>query len=305
MNVPPSARPYASAADMRASYRTTRARLMSAPKSPQKPATAKGAPPTEPQNVAAPPAAPVHIAEPEVIAASAGGAAKNIAPSIRLPATSLPLELAAIVVAVCAETNLTRDALMSDIVSDRAVEARKLAAALAIRRLAWSRGEAARAFAILEPAVRAALRRVDRTLIARAIPAGADLATMVRLIVADWGFDHAPRPGIADIKRAVCAAFAVTRAEIESAQRQQPLAAVRQLAMALTRRLAARSLPEIGRHFGGRDHTTVIHAVRKMAPVIAAAAQRVDAAASVDDWVHAARAAMEERWIASSPRSSQ
>jgi chromosomal replication initiator protein len=38
----------------------------------------------------------------------------------------------------------------------------------------------------------------------------------------------------------------------------------RQIAMYLSKQLTTRSLPEIGRKFGGRDHTTVIHAVRKI-----------------------------------------
>ncbi|MEC7537535.1 MAG: helix-turn-helix domain-containing protein, partial [Pseudomonadota bacterium] len=38
----------------------------------------------------------------------------------------------------------------------------------------------------------------------------------------------------------------------------------RQIAMYLAKQLTARSLPEIGRKFGGRDHTTVMHAVRKV-----------------------------------------
>jgi chromosomal replication initiator protein len=42
------------------------------------------------------------------------------------------------------------------------------------------------------------------------------------------------------------------------------VARLRQVAMYLAKQLTARSLPEIGRKFGGRDHTTVMHAVRKV-----------------------------------------
>lgn len=260
-------RAYASAADMRASYRAMRARLMS----PLKPTPAGAAAP----DVVAPQCDAPQIAEPAA------------APPVAAPET-----LADIVATVCAEIGLAREALMFDIVSDLAVDARKIAAALATRRLPLERHEVVQAFGMIEAAFDAAVTRVDKTLIARAIPANADLAATVRLVIADWELSHDLRPSIPDIKRAVCAAFRITRADLESARRPNDVVRPRQLAMALARRLTARSLPEIGRHFGGRDHTTVMHAVRKMQPLIAAAARRVNEPASVEDWVAAAMAAM-------------
>jgi len=49
-----------------------------------------------------------------------------------------------------------------------------------------------------------------------------------------------------------------------SARRSRAIARPRQVAMYLAKQLTSRSLPEIGRKFGGRDHTTVMHAVRKV-----------------------------------------
>jgi chromosomal replication initiator protein len=49
-----------------------------------------------------------------------------------------------------------------------------------------------------------------------------------------------------------------------SARRARAVARPRQVAMWLSKQHTTRSLPEIGRKFGGRDHTTVIHAVRKI-----------------------------------------
>ena len=49
-----------------------------------------------------------------------------------------------------------------------------------------------------------------------------------------------------------------------SARRSRSVARPRQVAMFLSKMLTSKSLPEIGRRFGGRDHTTVIHAVRKI-----------------------------------------
>ena len=49
-----------------------------------------------------------------------------------------------------------------------------------------------------------------------------------------------------------------------SARRSRAIARPRQIAMWLSKQLTQRSLPEIGRKFGGRDHTTVMHAVKKI-----------------------------------------
>ena len=49
-----------------------------------------------------------------------------------------------------------------------------------------------------------------------------------------------------------------------SARRSRYISRPRQLAMFLAKNLTSKSLPEIGRRFGGRDHTTVIHAVKKI-----------------------------------------
>ena len=49
-----------------------------------------------------------------------------------------------------------------------------------------------------------------------------------------------------------------------SARRSRTISRPRQLAMFLSKNLTSKSLPEIGRRFGGRDHTTVIHAVKKI-----------------------------------------
>jgi chromosomal replication initiator protein len=51
---------------------------------------------------------------------------------------------------------------------------------------------------------------------------------------------------------------------MQSARRARAVARPRQVAMYLAKQLTSRSLPEIGRKFGGRDHTTVMHAVRKV-----------------------------------------
>jgi chromosomal replication initiator protein len=57
-------------------------------------------------------------------------------------------------------------------------------------------------------------------------------------------------------------------ADLLSAKRNRSVARPRQLAMALAKELTKKSLPEIGQAFGGRDHTTVLHATRKVRELI-------------------------------------
>lgn len=69
---------------------------------------------------------------------------------------------------------------------------------------------------------------------------------------------------IDEIQRKVAEHFGVRMSDMHSARRARAVARPRQIAMYLCKRLTQRSLPEIGRKFGGRDHTTVMHAVRKI-----------------------------------------
>ncbi len=69
---------------------------------------------------------------------------------------------------------------------------------------------------------------------------------------------------IDEIQRAVSTYFELKPIELVSARRARVVARPRQIAMYLAKRLTTRSLPEIGRKFGGRDHSTVIHAVRRI-----------------------------------------
>ncbi|MGN6374787.1 MAG: chromosomal replication initiator protein DnaA, partial [Sphingomonas sp.] len=72
------------------------------------------------------------------------------------------------------------------------------------------------------------------------------------------------RVTIDEIQRVVSAHFELKPLDLVSARRARVVARPRQIAMYLAKRLTTRSLPEIGRKFGGRDHSTVIHAVRRI-----------------------------------------
>lgn len=67
---------------------------------------------------------------------------------------------------------------------------------------------------------------------------------------------------IDEIQRTVCQFYRIDRAEMSSKRRARAVVRPRQVAMYLSKVLTPRSYPEIGRKFGGRDHSTVIHAVR-------------------------------------------
>ena len=117
---------------------------------------------------------------------------------------------------------------------------------------------------------------------------GRDLEGALNRLVAQWQFTRQPvtlnsaeitlrdlvgvreprRVRIEDIQRVVSRHYNVSKADLLSARRTRTIVRPRQIAMYLAKMLTPRSLPEIGRRFGGRDHTTVLHAVRKIEGLI-------------------------------------
>ncbi len=74
---------------------------------------------------------------------------------------------------------------------------------------------------------------------------------------------------ISDVQREVCAFFELTKKDLLSHRRNKSIVRPRQVGMYLAKILTSRSLPEIGRRFGNRDHTTVLHAIRKVEELMA------------------------------------
>jgi chromosomal replication initiator protein len=117
---------------------------------------------------------------------------------------------------------------------------------------------------------------------------GRDLEGALNRLVAQWQFTNHPvtlasaeitlrdlvgsreqrRVRIEDIQRVVARHYNVSKQDLLSARRTRTIVRPRQVAMYLAKVLTPRSLPEIGRRFGGRDHTTVLHAVRKIEDLI-------------------------------------
>lgn len=92
-------------------------------------------------------------------------------------------------------------------------------------------------------------------------PLSAELATEV--LDGLYPKTDPPQRSIAEIKAAACEQFGISAEELISAGRTARLAWPRQVAMYLARELTQESLPAIGREFGGRDHTTVLHACKR------------------------------------------
>ena len=73
---------------------------------------------------------------------------------------------------------------------------------------------------------------------------------------------------IENIQKIVADYYSIKPADLVANTRIRSIARPRQMAMALAKKLTTKSLPEIGNAFGGRDHTTVLHACRKVAELL-------------------------------------
>jgi chromosomal replication initiator protein len=100
-------------------------------------------------------------------------------------------------------------------------------------------------------------------------PLTADLAREVLHRLYPQEHAQAQPRSVADIQDAACQHFGLSREELLSSSRTARVAWPRQVAMYLARELTGESLPTIGRSFGGRDHTTVLHAWRRTTARIA------------------------------------
>jgi chromosomal replication initiator protein len=97
-----------------------------------------------------------------------------------------------------------------------------------------------------------------------------DLA-MVEQVTRDIFLDRSHRPiPITSIQREVCRYYTISHAELIGSKRSQAIVYPRQVAMYLSRELTDMSLPKIGNEFGGRDHTTVMHACSKIQKLMSA-----------------------------------
>ena len=119
---------------------------------------------------------------------------------------------------------------------------------------------------LLDPAVKKIFIEQDRTL-AWLIPVLIIIAFATKgfaLYFARINIIRVSQEVSGEIQKKVSQHFNIKMSDMSSARRSRTVARPRQVAMYLSKNLTSRSLPEIGRRFGNRDHTTVIHAVKKV-----------------------------------------
>jgi chromosomal replication initiator protein len=87
---------------------------------------------------------------------------------------------------------------------------------------------------------------------------------LTKTVLKDLLRSNNKRITIDEIQNKVSNYYNINTEDLISSRRLRSFARPRQVAMYLAKKLTSRSLPEIGRKFGGRDHTTVIHAVKKI-----------------------------------------
>jgi hypothetical protein len=103
-----------------------------------------------------------------------------------------------------------------------------------------------------------------RTIAPEAMPAEIDPPGPNWFVVLGSDPKRSDYPSIRDIQKAVCKHYDVKMMDLLSTRRTAEIVKPRQVAMFLCKDLTPHSLPQLGRRFGGKDHTTVLHAVRKV-----------------------------------------
>ncbi len=200
-----------------------------------------------------------------------------------------------VIVLVAQKFDITVEEMCRAVTDKRAVEARKLAAALALRRYHATPQEVSGYFGLVEAAVTAAAITLDALFADFALSHHAPLPDLVAFLAEHWvecSASHVSYYAIAEIQDEVCKIFEVSRMDLLSARRTGRLVTARQIAMALSKHLTKRSYPEIGRRFN-RDHSTVLVGVRRRKPLIDALARVVRRDAPLTEWVSKAKAFVE------------
>ncbi len=120
------------------------------------------------------------------------------------------------------------------------------------------------------PQLNAALLQLRHTATAQQRPLPASPARISGEAIQQFLREHAGRPEtpLSAITRFVCKRLRVKVAELKSSTRKQHIVQARGVAMYLARQLTSKSYQQIGRHFGNRDHTTVMHSCRKTAELL-------------------------------------
>jgi hypothetical protein len=203
---------------------------------------------------------------------------------------SVALEILIIINALAAQFGVNRAEILEAVGDNSASAARRFSAALCVRRFGIMRQDVCAAFGIVDENLIEGLRVLDPILALHQISKFSPLPVVAELIHREWlnistrGVSYQ----IGDIQSEICRAFNISRQDMISSRRTWDLVRPRQLAEALSKHLTLRSLPEIGRRFGHRDHTTVLHSCRRMQPAIALAANELPPGSPISAWVEVA-----------------
>jgi chromosomal replication initiator protein len=87
---------------------------------------------------------------------------------------------------------------------------------------------------------------------------------MAREVLKDILVEKNRELSVEEIQKVVASYYNIKVSEIKSSRRLKVLVLPRQIAMYLSRQLTSYSYPEIGERFGGKDHSTIIHAIKKI-----------------------------------------
>jgi chromosomal replication initiation ATPase DnaA len=151
-------------------------------------------------------------------------------------------------------------------------------------------------FGLAEFLVTEALAKLNAVLaITQASATHTPLAPLVTCVVAEWQrFDDPAlrRAPIPEVQAIVARVFKVSVCDLTSERRARDIVRPRHVAMYLAKHFTTNSLPAIARAFGGRHHTSAVHAVKKMAPIAAAVASKLPPEATLEEWAQALRREM-------------
>lgn len=208
------------------------------------------------------------------------------------PARATPNITAEAVRAVAEAVKITdRDLLFG--VEQEHVSARKLAIALCIRCALLPKTRVAKEFGVNVSVTHRPVFLLDRFLFKFAISRKTPIGDMAKMcwptFKQECSIVRCDRPTLAEINQTVADVYGLQLSDLESARRILNLIIPRHLAFALGERLTLHSLPEIGRAMGGRDHTTALHGIRKMAPLIVELNKKYLETTPVEEWAMAAK----------------
>ncbi len=168
-------------------------------------------------------------------------------------------------------------------------QARNLAMALCVKRAQFQIDSISRHFEVEPACVQDSALKLGPILAKHSISHKTPLELSLPTIWASWLelVEVKKYPSIRGIQKAVCHVWQVTLTDLCSARRPKEIVEPRQIGMALCRRLTLKSLPEVGRLFGGRDHTTVLHAGRKYHDLLEKVGSTLPEDAGPHEWAQA------------------